>query len=146
MSLLVTLDVNISRAIKLKLAKQVFKVLLLPTDGILSFLDFLDDDYFQFFFQAIYTGSYNRYIKGRSEACCPSSSLLVPIKQIYSFNGNSNIIKIKQRPKLLKWRLVWWFKACIWSLRVTAQTSKLPPTNCVVFGKLLNLLTAASSL
>lgn len=66
------------RVIKLKLAKKVLKVLMFPTDEILSFLDFLDDDYFHFFFLVIYTGNYSRYIKGRSEACCPSSSLLVP--------------------------------------------------------------------
>lgn len=66
------------RAIKLKLAEKVFKVLLFPAEKVLNFLYFLDDDYFQFFFLVIYTGSYSRYIKGRSEACCPSSSLLVP--------------------------------------------------------------------
>ena len=85
----------------LKAGQKVFKVLLFPTGEIFSFLDFLDDDYFQFFFLVIYTGSYSRYIKGRSEACCPSSSLLVPIKQICYFNDNSSIIKIKQRTKLL---------------------------------------------
>lgn len=69
---------EILRVIKLKLAKKAFKVLLFQADEILSFLDFPDDDYFQLFFLEIYTGSYSKYIKGRSEACCPSSSQLVP--------------------------------------------------------------------
>lgn len=43
------------QAIKLRLAEKVFKALLFPTDAILSFLDFLDEDYFQFFFLVICT-------------------------------------------------------------------------------------------
>lgn len=66
------------RAIKLRLGKKVFKALLFPADTILSFLDFLDEDYFQFFFLVICIGSYSRCMKGRSEACCPGSSLHVP--------------------------------------------------------------------
>lgn len=68
--------------------KIISKCYCFPLDENLNFLDFQDVDYFQFFSLVIYIRSYSRYIKGRSEACCPRSSLLVPIKERYSFNIN----------------------------------------------------------
>lgn len=101
LSLLVTLDVSICRASKLKLAKKLSKCYCFQLVRSFSFLDFLDDDYFQFFFWRYIQEVTADIYKGRSEACCPSSSLLVPIKQICYFNDNSSSIKIKQRTKLL---------------------------------------------
>lgn len=120
LSLLVTLDVNISRAIKVKLAEKVFKVLLFPTDESLSFLDFLDDGYFQFFFLVIYTGSYSRCIKGRSEAYCPSSSLLVPIKQIFGFNDKTKKTE-NQTVELRELKEIAW-----WLRELASEVSKSP--------------------
>lgn len=68
-------------AVTLKLPSTVFRVLLFPRSASFSFLGFLGDGDFQFFFLVICTGSYSRYTKGRREACCPSSSPLAPIRQ-----------------------------------------------------------------
>lgn len=111
--------------------KIISKCYCFPLDENLNFLDFQDVDYFQFFSLVIYIRSYSRYIKGRSEACCPRSSLLVPIKERYSFNINKQrvVLNASQEIQTTENTLNRRRRMVAFEFWVTTQILKLPLTS-----------------